>query len=139
MHGNKLIRSLGYAGLIPFLIIPSVVWLVQDRLPGLAPQAFLLYSLAILCFLAGTVWGRAQTTIHPLARHLLVSNLLVLFAVASVLAVADWLALILLTLGYLTLLWYERRDASIPSWYVAMRMKLTLGVVLAHVLLLVLL
>ena len=137
MHGNNLIRSLGYAGLLPFLIILSVVWLLQNRLADLAPQAFLLYSLAILCFLAGTVWGRAQTTVHPLARHLLVSNILVLFAVESVFVVADWIALISLTFGFLTLLWYEMRDVLIPSWYIAMRIKLTLGVVLSHALLLV--
>jgi len=41
---------------------------------------------------------------------------------------------LLLMLGYLALLWYERRTQETRNWYSAMRVRLTLGVVFAHLL-----
>ena len=65
---------------------------------------------------------------------LVISNGIVVFAVASVLTAQVVLAVLLLTLGYLALLWYERRTQPIRNWYSAMRARLTLGVVFAHLL-----
>jgi hypothetical protein len=64
--------------------------------------------------------------------RLLVSNGVVLFAVAAVLTAKIWLAAVALMGGYLALLWYERGAESLPVWYRAMRRNLTFGVVLAH-------
>ena len=64
--------------------------------------------------------------------RLLVSNGVVLFAVAAVLTAKVWLATVALMGGYLALLWYERGVESLPAWYAVMRRNLTLGVVLAH-------
>ena len=66
--------------------------------------------------------------------HLVVSNGIVIFAVASVLTAQVVLAALLLTLGYLALLWYERRTQTMRDWYSAMRAQLTLAVVFAHLL-----
>ena len=64
--------------------------------------------------------------------RLLISNGVVLFAVAAVLTAKVWLATVALMGGYLALLWYERGVESLPAWYAVMRRNLTLGVVLAH-------
>ena len=64
--------------------------------------------------------------------RLLISNGVVLFAVAAVLTAKAWLAAVALMGGYLALLWYEGGVESLPSWYAVMRRNLTLGVVLAH-------
>ena len=64
--------------------------------------------------------------------RLLISNGVVLFAVAAVLTAKAWLAAVTLMGGYLALLWYERGVENLPTWYAAMRRNLTLGVVLAH-------
>jgi hypothetical protein len=63
-----------------------------------------------------------------------VSNGIVLFAVFSVLTAQAWLAALALMAGYLALLWYERGSEALPNWYAAMRLRLTAGVVLAHLL-----
>jgi hypothetical protein len=97
-------------------------------------QGFVIYSLGILCFLGGTLWGRVQSLEEPFAARLLVSNGLVLFAVAAVLTAQAWLAAVALMAGYLALLWYERAGEHLPAWYGVMRRNLTLGVVLAHAL-----
>ena len=64
--------------------------------------------------------------------RLLISNGVVLFAVAAVLTAKTWLAAVALMGGYLALLWYERGVESLPGWYAVMRRNLTLGVVSAH-------
>ena len=91
-----------------------------------------MYSLGILCFLGGTIWGRVQSVEEPLMARLLISNGVVLFAVAAVLTAKVWLAAVALMSGYLALLWYERGAENLPGWYAAMRRNLTLGVLLAH-------
>ena len=64
--------------------------------------------------------------------RLLVSNGVVIFAVAAVLTAKAWLAAVFLVCGYLALLWYECGTEVLPQWYRAMRRNLTLGVVVAH-------
>jgi hypothetical protein len=41
-------------------------------------------------------------------------------------------AAVLLMLGFLCLLWYELRLADMALWYGRLRLRLTLGVVIAH-------
>jgi hypothetical protein len=106
--------------------------MLEDWPAAVSVQGFIIYSLGILCFLGGTLWGRVQSFSEPVMARLLVSNGVVLFAVAAVLTAKIWLAAVALMGGYLALLWYERGAESLPVWYRAMRRNLTFGVVLAH-------
>ena len=62
----------------------------------------------------------------------MISNGLVVFAVASVLTAQAMMAAGLLMLGYIALLWYERNVDDTTGWYAQLRFQLTLGVVVAH-------
>ena len=126
--------ALGYAGLVPFYGFLVGSWLLQDWPAALSVQGFAIYSLGILSFLGGTLWGRVQRLEEPHTARLLVSNGVVLFAVAAVLTAQAWLAALALMVGYLALAWYERGAESLPQWYYRMRLCLTAGVVVAHVL-----
>ena len=132
MQNRRVMLGLGYAGLLPFYGFLAGVWLLSDWPGAVSVQGFVIYSLGILCFLGGTLWGRVQTGAEPLIARLLISNGVVLFAVAAVLTAKAWLAAVALMGGYLALLWYERGAEILPIWYAAMRRNLTLGVVLAH-------
>ena len=132
MRNRTVMLGLGYAGLLPFYGFLAGAWLLSDWPGAVSVQGFVIYSLGILCFLGGTLWGRAQTVEEPRITRLLISNGVVLFAVAAVLTAKAWLAAVALMGGYLALLWYERGAEHLPSWYAAMRRNLTLGVVLAH-------
>ena len=132
MRNRTVMLGLGYAGLLPFYGFLAGAWLLSDWPGALSVQGFVIYSLGILCFLGGTLWGRVQTDEEPLIARLLISNGIVLFAVAAVLTAKAWLAAVALMGGYLALLWYERAAENLPIWYAAMRRNLTLGVVLAH-------
>ena len=135
MRPQLTTQLLGFAGLAPFYLALIGVAFLEDYPRALSVQGFVIYSLAILCFLSGALWGHARKLPDSDQHwHLMVSNGLVIFAVASVLTAQVVLAVLLLMLGYLALLWYERRTQEHRSWYPAMRVRLTLGVVFAHLL-----
>lgn len=135
MHARLTASALGYAGLIPFYAFLLGFALLEDYPRSLSIQGFLLYSLAILSFLGGALWGQART-VDPAEQpfRLIVSNGIVIFAVACLLTAQTTLAASLMLLGYLTLLWFERNVDGTEGWYPQLRFRLTAGVALAHVL-----
>ena len=81
---SALIRTLTFAGVIPFVMAPmmKVGWIA---LPGIAPDTWLWsYAVVIGAFMAGAQWGSALS--RPDATSLTGSNL---FALA-VFALALW-------------------------------------------------
>ncbi len=134
MQAKLTARALGFAGLLPFYGFLAGYLFLEDYPRSLSVQGFVIYSLAILSFLSGAVWGYARERPPEDQRlRLLVSNGVVIFAVASLLTAQTMLASVLLTLGYLALLWYERNVDGTQGWYAAMRLQLTVGVVIAHI------
>ena len=61
MQNRPVMLMLGYAGLLPFYAFLLGAWQLRDWPAAISVQGFVIYSLAILCFLAGTLWGRVQT------------------------------------------------------------------------------
>ena len=129
----RLTQSLGYAGLLPFAGFALGLWLLEGYVHALSMQGFLVYSLAILCFLAGTLWGsapqHAESTRIP---RLLVSNGVVIFAVLAFLTAQPLIAALLLMLGHLAQLWYELNTPMKELWYRRLRTRLTLVAVVFH-------
>ena len=129
----RLMQALGLAGLLPFIGASLGVMFLDDLLLALSQRTFLLYSTAILCFLGGTLWG--ETLPEPTVGQgaaILISNGIVLFAVMAMLTAQPLIAAIMLMLGHLALLWYERQLPDRVVWYTRMRSWLTLVAVLAH-------
>lgn len=128
------IRGLGFCGLLPFLLFVLGIWFLRDYPRALSQQGFVIYSLAILCFLAGSLWGTAmQRQGTDKLLRLVVSNGIVIFAALSVLTAQAVVAAALLALGYLATLWYERGSGSRSGWYASLRLQLTLLVVALHI------
>lgn len=138
MSNRTVMLALGYAGLVPFFGFCLGAWWLTGWPAALSRQGFVIYSLGILSFLGGTLWGRVQALENPSIIRLLVSNGVVLFAVAFVLMAQAWLASLALMLGYVALLWYERGAEVLTQWYRKMRYRLTAGVLFAHLLFLAL-
>ncbi len=127
--------ALGYSGLLPFYV--AALWASWPDAPGreLATTVFVVYGTVILAFLAGTLWGYAVTVPAPLKyQRLVVSNLVALFAAAAGLMGSALLACLLLALGQVMLLVYERGHGDPRGWYLAFRTRLVLGVLPAHAL-----
>ena len=130
---SRTMLALGLAGLIPFMAAVLGVWYLDGLLRALSQRAFLTYSVAILCFLAGTLWG--ETLANPGKGEgptILISNGVVLFAVFAVLTAGPLPAAGLLLLGHLAQLWYERQRLLRARWYTRMRTGLTLAVAVCH-------
>ena len=131
MQNRPVMLMLGYAGLLPFYAFLLGAWQLRDWPAAISVQGFVIYSWRFFAFWPARC-GAVQTVDQPSISRLLVSNGLVLFAVAAVLTAKAWLASVALMTAYLALLWYERGAETLPAWYQLMRRNLTLGVVAAH-------
>ena len=148
MSHSGLIKILGYAGTVPFLLpvylmgqaFLSSKGLQSAALFGLyAPYVFIAYSAVILSFLSGTVWAYARSVDAVVSYGaILFSNLVALSAWLSMLLIyiapiMTLFALCLLMAGYLGLLLIERLlEVPENAGYWHMRIQLTGVVVLAH-------
>lgn len=54
---TALIRTLGHAGLIPFVLMALVIWLVDAELQSWVAIALAAYAALIVSFLGGIHWG----------------------------------------------------------------------------------
>ena len=54
---NATVARLGYAGLIPFVLLAALMWLVDDELLPFVAIALGGYAAAIVSFLGGVHWG----------------------------------------------------------------------------------
>jgi hypothetical protein len=135
----KTWKSLGYLGLVPFIICLIVVESHPHNLLFNSQQVFHFYSAIILCFLAGTLWKKDNQASQ--SNPLIVSNLLCLYAF-SCLFLPLYYALIFLPMGYLSLLIAEyvlcnKQQHSFTTSYFVMRLVLTLFVSLLHMIALI--
>ena len=148
MSHSGLIKILGYAGAVPFLLpvylmgqaFLSSKGLQSAALFGLyAPYVFIAYSAVILSFLSGTVWAYARSVDAVVSYGaILFSNLVALSAWLSMLLIyiapiMTLFALCLLMAGYLGLLLIEcLLEVPENAGYWHMRIQLTAVVALAH-------
>ena len=124
---------LGYAGLLPFYAFALAVWFPGNPLFQVSGAGFIIYGVVILAFLSGTLWGYAFTVAEPGKRlRLLLSNFVALFAAgAGLLGNLLWAA-VLLALGQMLVLAYERSTAESAGWYLRLRTRLVVGVMPAY-------
>lgn len=124
--------GLGYSGLLPFY--GAALWALVDA-SATPVSIFVVYGTVILAFLGGTLWGYAVTQPTPRKhQRLLLSNVVALFAAVAGLVHQPLLAVLLLALGQVGLLTYERAQGDTRGWYLVLRTRLVLGVLPAHLL-----
>ncbi|MEZ5706122.1 MAG: DUF3429 domain-containing protein [Burkholderiaceae bacterium] len=56
---TALVRTLGYGGLIPLVLLAALVWLVANDLQTWVAMALVAYAALIASFLGGIHWGIA--------------------------------------------------------------------------------
>ena len=130
---RDIINWLGYLGLIPFFVLSTGCWFFSSALRELAGDGFILYSLGILCFLAGTLWGTAQFLPESSRPwRLVVSNIFTVLAFVSVWLVNILEASFFLMISYFCIYQYEASKQHSRGWYIKLRAKLTFGVLISH-------
>lgn len=131
MSAEQIITRLGYAGLIPFVLLAALMWLVDAELLPFVSIALGGYAAAIVSFLGGVHWGigfmKAQSDIAATPRFHFVWGV-----VPSLVA---WLALMMPTyaalplLGLVVVACYAVDSKSYPAaglgHWLPMRLRLT--------------
>ncbi|SET17318.1 DUF3429 domain-containing protein [Thalassotalea agarivorans] len=130
-------KTLGYLGLLPFLFAIAMTLTTTTLFGHSGATLFVAYSVAIACFLCGTMWLQQS---HQEENKLpLYSNILTLVA-ATCLLLSTSLALAILTLIYLAIYVMEVRIVRFNEQasgisvidYGVMRLTLTIIVVALH-------
>ena len=147
MIHSRVINYLGYAGLLPFF---AAVWAAYAELSfgaWTASHLFLSYSVIILSFLAGVLWGKAKELEESNVSRLLLigSNVFALTAWLAVLLGRDYLSagLTVSMTGFILVYLVEHKTQGLlpqgmDSAYLKFRLTLTSVVCLAHLLIIAL-
>ncbi len=133
-----LIRTLGYAGVIPFVGLAITTHLPELIAYDVNRNLFMLYSCLILGFMAGVLWPVLFHTDKPSHFALIAVS----FPVISIISLAllPHLAVMIQTGLFLTLRLTESLygiDQRYPPGYSSLRWQLTAIVCLAHILVLI--
>ena len=124
---HKTIEQLGYAGLIPFVLLAALMWLVEPGLLPFVSIALVGYAAVIVSFLGGVHWGigfmqgAAAPRVHfvwGVVPSLLVWLALLMSADAALLSLA---LMVVLCYGVDSKLY---RQAGLTQW-LPMRLRLT--------------
>ncbi len=133
---HDLAHRLGYAGLIPFVLLTLGVWLVDPFWLDVFIKAQLAYAILIFAFLGGVHWGMAVCSTRLNAQQ---TRRAMLWSVTPTLA--GWLATMIggygfamLMLGFGIAYQVDKRLfqwVEAPSWLIGLRFKLTCVVIAA--------
>jgi hypothetical protein len=127
----RYVALLGYGGLLPFVGLLLLILFSAHYRPFLT-QALVAYGAVILSFVGALHWGFAMTLqdLHADQRRerFIWSVIPALIAWPALLLPAP-LGLLLLIFGFVAHYWQDRRlvkAATLPAWYLPMRLRLTL-------------
>jgi hypothetical protein len=136
---QRLTRQLGYAGLIPFLLMMIGVWFADVSWLGDFVKGQLAYGMVILTFLGGVHWGAAL--LSDTLPEVDIRKALAWGVTPSLIA---WSATLLggfgfaaLMAGFVAALQVDKQmypAYGLPDWLLGLRKKLTVVVVLSLVL-----
>jgi steroid 5-alpha reductase family enzyme len=127
MTTDKTVQQLGYAGLIPFVFLAALMWLVDPGLLPFVSIALVGYAAVIASFLGGVHWGIGFTKGTAAPRiHFVWGVMPSLLAWLALLMPADT-ALLALTLVVVICYGVDSklyRQAGLARW-LPMRLRLT--------------
>lgn len=133
-HQETITRYM-YLGLLPFFICAFGPWVLINYEPQFI-AFFFFYSVIILAFLSGTLWAVALFSQTEYRRRQI--NAAIAFSLWPLLcfALPQLYGIGLMLIGFLLLLFWEKCfvNAAYPSWYQALRHKITFMVVACHML-----
>lgn len=128
------LRTLGYAGLIPFVALPVLYTLGSDSTALSPTTLFSFYSVVILGFMSGVLWpARASESAHGALAWLAVTpSVLSILTVALYPSVFLWVQLLLfLALRAVEMIF--NFDRHYAPYYRTLRWHLTVVVVACHI------
>ena len=123
---------LGYAGLIPFVVLSAALWLVPATNQVLINQALLLYASLILAFMGAVHWGLAMLQADIDYQRQMVFSVIPALVAWVALFLPEILNYSVLIIAFALLCLFDTRMSKTgraPSWYPRLRSPLTTVVV----------
>ena len=133
LPGNETTaKSLGYAGLIPFIVFSIGSWF---QLPMISDSTYILtaYAAIILSFMGAIHWGIAMSSSEDQNGKYFIASVIPGLIAWLALLMPQRYAIILLMIGFVALIiydWSVEKPQRLPGWYIPMRNRLTLVVVM---------
>ncbi|PWQ93369.1 DUF3429 domain-containing protein [Leucothrix arctica] len=135
MKNSILIPLLTYLGAAPFFLA-NLLELANIRLFDIDSLTwFMTYGFVILSFMAGTLWGQVVNESAVVKGVALATNGITLAAWFGYLLAVPSLGLIVSALGFVALYVLEAfvmKQMKRPDYYLDLRLRVTVLVVLAH-------
>ena len=128
----RLPALLGYAGLIPFVMLSAALWLVPPSYQVLVNQALLLYASLILAFMGAVHWGLAMLQTKMEYQRQLVFSVIPALVAWFAFFLPEILNYSVLIIAFALLCLFDTRMAKtgrVPRWYPRLRSPLTAVVV----------
>jgi hypothetical protein len=125
-------RTLGYLGLLPFVVFAIGSWLPLPLVHD-AHAVLLAYAAVILSFMGAIHWGLAMTNDSAYTNRLLASSVIPALLGWIGLLLAPLAGYLLISAAFIGLFLADRqvaRHGLLPDWYLPMRAVLTSIVVL---------
>lgn len=127
-------RTLGYAGLIPFIGLALGLWLAPEQYLTDIHNALLSYGAVILSFMGAIHWGAAIDLKNDKQKfHLSISVIPPLIAWIAILLPLNY-AYAVLIVAFSVLCFFDSqmtKQGGLPDWYPLLRVPLTTIVVAA--------
>ncbi len=130
MNTVRTAQVLGYAGLIPFVVLALDPLVTNYFSAPLARLWLLAYGAVILSFLGGIMWGRCLT--EPEAGVSMIVSILISLAGWGAVMLLGPEAFWLLAGGFVAALAWDMA-ADLPPWFRQLRIHLSIGAILAMV------
>lgn len=123
---------LGYAGLIPFVVLSAALWVLPANYQVLINQALLLYASLILAFMGAVHWGLAMLHTEMVYRRQLGFSVIPALVAWFAFFLPEILNYSVLIIAFALLCLFDTRMAKTgraPRWYPRLRSPLTAVVV----------
>lgn len=135
---QKLVIRLGFAGLIPFVLLTVLCWIVHPDWLGYFIKAQLAYGIVILSFLGGLHWGvtlMAQGKDDEETRRAMIWGVIpTLIAWCSL---SNMLfGFVVQVIGFIAAYKIDKKlyqSYAVPAWFIDLRLQLTRVVVGAQI------
>ena len=123
-------RMLGYAGLIPFIVLSISSWLAPP-LGAESTDLLVLYAAIILSFMGAVHWGAALVNDGQHSGALYTASVIPALVAWLAVLTAPPIALTLLLVSFIMLYRHDRRvnhQLGFAAWYLPLRKQLTVVV-----------
>lgn len=135
---RKVMFLLSYLGLSPFIIAIASQVLSLPIVGYASEVVFASYSVVILSFLCGIMWGRCLHTDDNKLFYFVASNFFALLAWAALLSQHYAFSFAVLIVSYILVFVIEARQTDkVDKYYIRMRAILTCAVVVLHIVMLI--